>query len=257
MAERELTPKENTASIARSEAEARKFDAEAEAALIKAKSEAAAVEVSIERDKAYVETERLNQQEVKARLVTVQHDADRANEKRKDELAAHKYHHIYFFKGAVGDDTAQKCMDQLTLWMRNEPQCDIEIIFNSPGGAVTAGLALWDHIQFVRAAGHKVTTSTIGMAASMAGILLQAGDLRVMGKESWLLIHQVSFSASGSFGDVEDTTKWVERMQDRVLDIFASRSKMTKQQIKRKWHRTDWWISSDEALKLGLVDELR
>jgi ATP-dependent protease ClpP protease subunit len=91
----------------------------------------------------------------------------------------------------------------------------------------------------------------------MAGILLQAGDVRIMGKESWLLIHQVSFGASGSFGEVEDTTKWVDRIQDRVLDIFASRSKMSKAQIKRKWNRTDWWISSDEALKLGFVDETR
>ena len=155
------------------------------------------------------------------RSVSIKHDADRADEKRQEELAAHKYHHVYFFKGAVTDDSADKCMSQLTQWMRNEPGCDIEIIFNSPGGSVTAGLALWDHIQFVRAADHKVTTSTIGMAASMAGILLQAGDTRVMGKESWLLIHQASFGTQGSFGEVEDTVKWIERIQERILDIFA------------------------------------
>jgi len=248
--DRDLTPEEIESQNAKANAEAAKALAEADAATLTAQANA-------EKARAEARKENALAQKAELDLVAAKHDADRADEKRKDELAAHKYHHIYFFKGAVGDDTAQKCMDQLTLWMRNEPQCDIEIIFNSPGGAVTAGLALWDHIQFVRAAGHKVTTSTIGMAASMAGILLQAGDVRVMGKESWLLIHQVSFSASGSFGDVEDTTKWVERMQDRVLDIFASRSNMTKQQIKRKWHRTDWWISSDEALKFGLVDELR
>jgi ATP-dependent Clp endopeptidase proteolytic subunit ClpP len=238
------------AEIAKAEAEARKFDAEAKAAIITAEGAAALAVAQAKVQEALLT-------ETSLKLVELGFNADRATEKRKEELAAHKYHHIYLFKGAVDDSTAAKCMDQLTLWMRNEPKCDIEIVFNSPGGSITAGLALWDHIQFVRAAGHKVTTSTIGMAASMAGILLQAGDVRVMGKESWLLIHQASFSTGGSFGEVEDTVKWIERIQDRILEIFAARSKMTKAQIKRKWHRSDWWISSDEALKLGLVDELR
>ncbi len=91
----------------------------------------------------------------------------------------------------------------------------------------------------------------------MAGILLQAGDVRTMGRESWLLIHQAAFSALGSTYEIEDRVEWVKRIQDRILDIFADRSKLTKAQIRRRWHRKDWWIDSDEALKLGLVDELR
>jgi ATP-dependent protease ClpP protease subunit len=95
------------------------------------------------------------------------------------------------------------------------------------------------------------------MAASMAGILLQAGHQRIMGRESWLMIHEASFSASGKTGDVEDTVEWVKAMQERILNIFATRSKMTKSALKRKWTRKNWWISSDEALKLGFVDEIR
>lgn len=244
--QRPPTPEETDLAVA----QAQKAHAEAKATLLTAEAEAKKLEHEARDAAAKAKWSELQ-------LVKGEFEAEREIEKRRSELAAHKYHHVYFFKGSVDDSSATKCMDQLTEWMRNDPGEDIEIVFNSPGGGITAGMALWDHIQMVRSAGHKVTTSTIGMAASMAGILLQAGEKRIMGKESWLLIHQASFGAQGSFGDVEDTVKWVEKIQDRILTIFAARSNMTKAQIKNKWHRTDWWISSDEALKLGFVDELR
>lgn len=240
------TPEEVAANVKKAEAEAEKALAEAEAARKLADKNAADAKL------AGVEVK-----EAEYRLVKTKYEADREHEKRQDELAAHKYHHVYLFKGPVADDSVSKCMDQLTLWHRNEPKCDMEVIFNSPGGGVVSGMALWDHIQYLRAAGHKITTSTVGMAASMAGILLQAGDVRIMGKESWLLIHEGSFGAMGSVGEVEDTVEWVKKIGDRIADIFASRSKMSKAAIKRKWHRKDWWISSDEALRLGFVDEVR
>lgn len=240
--ERDLHPSE----IAKAEAEARKADAEADAALAEAEKERAEARMfSAEAEAAEL------------LLVKARFDVEREQEKRKSELAAHKYHHVYLFKGPVESASVAACMNQLTEWMRNDPGCRIEIVFNSPGGAVIDGMALWDHIQLVRAAGHHVTTSSVGMAASMAGILLQAGDVRIMGKESWLLIHEGSFGAMGSVGEVEDTVEWVKKIGDRIADIFASRSKMSKAAIKRKWHRKDWWISSDEALKLGFVDEIR
>jgi ATP-dependent Clp endopeptidase proteolytic subunit ClpP len=221
------------------EAEADKYTAEAEAARALAAKDLA-------------ETRKIELETVKSH-----YDAEREHEKRKDELTAHKYHHVYLFKGTVEDTSVAKCMDQLTTWHRQSPECDMEIIFNSPGGGVVAGMALWDHIQYIKSAGHRVTTSTVGYAASMAGVLLQAGDVRIMGKESWLLIHEGSFGAVGSVGEVEDTVEWVKRMTDRMVSLFAERSTMTKAQIKRKIHRTDWWIDSDEALKHGLVDEIR
>ncbi len=182
-----------------------------------------------------------------------------AREVRKDqaELALDFYHKVYNFGTAVTESSTKACMNQLTQWMRNDPACEIEIVFNSPGGSIVDGMALWDFIQMVRAKGHKVTTSTIGMAASMAGILLQAGDVRIMGRQSWLMIHEASFGAMGKIGEVEDTVEWVKRMQDRILDIFSERSTLTKKQLATRWKRTNWWISSDEALELGLVDEVR
>src|SRR5574341_658348 len=117
-------------------------------------------------------------------------------------------------------------------------------------------MALWDFLLELRQRGHKLTTVARGYAASMAGILLQAGDERVIGPESWLLIHEASFGVVGSYGEVEDRVEWVKKIQARILDIFASRSKLSRSQIKRRWHRKDWWLDSDEALKLGFVDRI-
>ena len=174
-----------------------------------------------------------------------------------DLLASNLYHHLYAFDGPVSGTNVQHCIRTLTLWDRTAPGCDIEIVFNSPGGSVTDGLALYDFILATRRRGHKVTTVALGLAASMAGILLQAGDVRVMGAESWLMIHEAAFGTSGKTGEVEDMVEWVKKVQDRILDIFALRSNMTKQQIKTKWRRKDWWLSSEEALVNGLVDEVR
>jgi len=95
------------------------------------------------------------------------------------------------------------------------------------------------------------------MAASMAGILLQAGDRRWIGHQAWLMIHRAAFGAVGKTFEIEDEVAWIKRIEARILDIFAKRSTLSKVKIKRNWDRKDWWISSDEALELGLVDEIR
>lgn len=185
-------------------------------------------------------------------------DAEKAKRQAAEELAADKYHHRYCFDAAVGDSSVEPCIKQLAEWDRLDPKCAIEIVFvSNPGGSIIAGLALFDYICQLRRGGHHITTSTLGMAASMAGILLQAGDIRVMAKESWLLIHEATFGAMGKVGEVEDTTDWVKRIMKRVLKIFADRSNLSVGQITKKWRRKDWWIDSDEALRLGLVDEVR
>lgn len=210
----------------------------------------------LEEKKATLRKARAEAVEAECKAKSAQMDLDK---KREDDLArraADNHHHIYNFIGAVGDKTVQDCMSTLTRWSRTSPKCEMEIVFNSPGGSVTDGMALFDFIQDLRQKGHKVTTSARGIAASMAGILLQAGDVRRMGKESWVLIHQASFGASGTFGTVEDQVEWVRKIQERILDIFVSRSSMTKQYVRKNWERKNWWLSSDECLKLGIVDEV-
>lgn len=214
-------------------------------------------EAEAERAKAEARHFKGQAREAEIKAAKAQIDLDQATYKREVELAEDTYHHTYRFNQQVASDSADKAINTLSTWSRLDPGCDITIIFNSPGGNIIAGFALWDHIIDLRKNhGHNVTTITRGMAASMAGILLQAGDKRIMGAEAWLLIHEASYAAIGSHGDVEDTVKWVEKIQDRILNIFAERSNMSKAQIKRRWTRTDWWISSDEALEYGFCDEV-
>ena len=148
-------------------------------------------------------------------------------------------------------------MKKLTQWSRLNPKCDIEIVFSSPGGSIIDGFELFDFIQDLRSRGHHITTGTLGMAASMAGILLQAGDTRWVGGQAWVMIHRAAFGAFGKTYEVEDEVEFVKRIEERILEIFTSRSKLTKQKIKKNWDRKDWWISADEAVELNLVDEVR
>lgn len=184
-------------------------------------------------------------------------DLARAKDVRSRELANDYYERVYPYTSSVNPDSVKNCINQLNLWVRQDPQKPIEIIFTSPGGSVVDGLALYDHIKYLIDKGAVIDTVAIGMAASMAGILLQAGTKRVLGRESWLMIHEVSFGAVGKIGEIEDTTDWVKAVQKRVLAIFAARSHMSVAALDRKWKRKDWWIDSTEALKLGLVDEVR
>jgi len=118
-------------------------------------------------------------------------------------------------------------------------------------------MALFDHIVTMRANGWHVTTTARGYAASMAGILLQAGDVRTMGRQSYLLIHEVQAAAMGTMGEIEDEVEFLKKIQNRILSIFAERSRLTVPQLRRRWKRKNWWLDSDEALKLGIVDEVR
>lgn len=212
------------------------------------------------------EAEILIQQEAlrQARYATSQ--MERAE---KELLADDKYNHTFYFNTPVGESSVRSCMQRLSYWDRLDPKCSMEIVFNSPGGSVIDGLALFDYIQELKRGGHSITTKTRGMAASMAGILLQAGTERVMAKEAWMLIHEVSTMAIGKIGEIEDEVKFVKRIQDRVLKIFADGcaeahkrdpkvhpKPFTVSQLRKNWARKDWWIDSDEALEHGLVDRV-
>ena len=164
---------------------------------------------------------------------------------------------LYRFSKDVSHVSVTSCISSLTQWHREDPECSMEIVFSSLGGSIVDGMELFDFIQHLRNEGHKITTGTLGYAASMAGILLQAGDVRWMGHQAWVMIHRAAFGAIGKTFEIEDEVRYVKRIEDRILDVFTSRSHLSKLKIKRNWDRKDWWISSDEALELGLVDEVR
>ncbi len=248
-----------------------------EAEIAKLVAEAEQAKAAVEKTRAEIEQLRISNAKLEAEIAKVQAEAaaqavrteaerldlEQVRRKLEEELTANKYHHVYVLNESISPSSVKACIDQLNKWVRlsrDKPKREkppIEIVFSSPGGSVIDGMALFDCIQQVRRAGHHVTTSTIGYAASMAGILLQAGDKRVMGREAYILVHEVSFGAGGKIGEVEDEVKFVKKIQDRVLSIFASRTKLSKRQLDSRWKRKDWWLDSDEALQLGFVDEVR
>jgi ATP-dependent Clp endopeptidase proteolytic subunit ClpP len=220
------------ADLARTQAETRKVQAEANIAeFLARKTEAEAEEAEIKVYEAKIE-------------LAAREACDERNQ-------------LYRFSKDVSYSSVRSCMSILTGWHRRNDKCDMEIIFSSPGGSIIDGFELFDFIQDLRGKGHKITTGSLGMAASMAGILLQAGDVRWIGHQSWMMIHRAAFGAIGKTYEVEDEVRLVKRIEERIVDIITSRSKLTNQKIKRNWDRKDWWIDADECFKMGLVDEVR
>lgn len=156
----------------------------------------------------------------------------------------------------ISGHNVDQWIDVLEHWERRDPGAPITIRVNSPGGSVLDGFALFDTILRLRRRGHHVTMHGTGMIASMAAILMQAGDERVLDENAWFMIHEISAGMRGKASDMEDELKFVKRLQERALAILSERSTLSKQQIARRWKKTDDWMDSREALKLGFVDRV-
>lgn len=174
----------------------------------------------------------------------------------RDSLASLNASQIYHFFEPVTYGAVEDAINWLGLWSRRNPGSTITIVFNSPGGGVFPGFALFDFLRDLSAKGHHVITEVRGFAASMGSILLQAGDERVIGKNAHIMIHEVSSMAIGKASELEDTVELVKKFQAKALSIYSERSTMTKNQISRKWKRKDWWIDAEEAVELGFADRI-
>lgn len=189
---------------------------------------------------------------------------DREETKRHRELHADPYNdRTYRFLSGIDEASVNRCITQLDAWHRQDPKCEMLVIFDSPGGSVIPGFHLFDHILALRE-DHKINTMTRGYAASMGGILLQAGEKRFAGPNAFLMIHEVSFGAHGKIGDVEDSTEFAKLLWKRALDIFADRCKgadpktatkaLSRRSLENKAKRKNLWIGATDALAFGLVD---
>jgi len=258
VAKKKTTKKEKDIAekpISKEEQELALKDFEADLAYKEAETQKSLQEIK----KIKAEVRKLNAEADKAQYESAANaiEYDKISKARQKELNTDEENFLYRFSKEVSSNSVNACMSKLTQWHRGDPKCDIEIIFSSPGGSIIDGFELFDFIQYLRNEGHKITTGSLGMAASMAGILLQAGDVRWIGHQAWMMIHRAAFGAIGKTYEIEDEVRLVKRIEERILDIFTSRSKLTKLKLKRNWDRKDWWIDADECLSLGLVDEVR
>ena len=176
-------------------------------------------------------------------------------------LAGDYFAKRYAFIDEVHERSVDHLLSQLHIWDRLEPECDMTIIMDSPGGSVTDGMHLFDEMVSLSKRGggqHFLTVKVRGLAASMASILLQAADDRVCGPEAQIMVHEVSSWAQGSHGALQDVMKRLDLLSERVVRIFAERSggKTTEEDFKKLWSRKDAWLDSDEALRLGFIDRI-
>jgi ATP-dependent Clp protease protease subunit len=161
---------------------------------------------------------------------------------------------IIFLGTSIDDQVANAVIAQLLFLQMEDPKKDIHIYINSPGGSVTAGLAIYDTIQFLTC---DVVTYCIGMAASMGAVLLCAGTKgkRFALPNSDIMIHQVSGGAQGTASDVERTVEFMFKLKKRLIHILARHTGKTDEQVKLDSDR-DYYMSAEEAKAYGLVDNV-
>jgi len=159
------------------------------------------------------------------------------------------------FLGVPIDDTVANIIQAQLLFLEStDPSKDIQIYFNTPGGAVHAGLGIYDTMQYISA---NVATICTGMAASMGAILLTAGTKgkRSALKHSRIMIHQPMGGASGQASDIEITAREILKMKKELYNIIAQHSGKSFEQVEKDADR-DYWMTSQEAVEYGMIDEI-
>ncbi|MFZ0709848.1 MAG: ATP-dependent Clp endopeptidase proteolytic subunit ClpP [Terrimicrobiaceae bacterium] len=161
---------------------------------------------------------------------------------------------IIFIGTPIDDHVANLVVAQMLFLQMEDGKKDINIYINSPGGSVTAGLAVYDTMQFVTC---DVNTYCMGIAASMGAVLLCAGTKgkRYALPNSDIMIHQVSGGAQGQASDVERQVEFMFKLKKRLNQILALHTGKTVEQVTRDADR-DYYMSAEEAREYGLVDEV-
>jgi len=161
---------------------------------------------------------------------------------------------IVFLGGSVTDDLANLVTAQLLFLESEDPEREINMYINSPGGSVTAGLAIYDTMQFVKP---PVSTLCVGQAASMGSLLLAAGakGRRYALPHSRILIHQVSGGFEGQASDIEIHAREALRLREILNDILAHHTGQNSKKIEKDTDR-DNFMSAAQAVEYGLIDEV-
>lgn len=161
---------------------------------------------------------------------------------------------IVFMDGEINDITADLVVAQLLFLESQDPQRDISLYINSPGGSVTAGLAVYDTIQHIKP---DVQTICIGQAASMAALILTCGTAgkRQCLPSSRILIHQPWGGAQGQASDISIQTKEIIRLKNLLIDYFAKHTGKKSSAVAKDLER-DYYMSAEEGQKYGLVDSI-
>ncbi|HIQ63607.1 MAG: ATP-dependent Clp endopeptidase proteolytic subunit ClpP [Christensenellales bacterium] len=161
---------------------------------------------------------------------------------------------IVFLGGEIDDDIANLVVAQLLFLEMENPDADISLYINSPGGSVTAGMAIFDTMRYVKP---QVRTVCVGMAASMGAFLLMAGQKgkRLALPNSEVMIHQPSGGARGQATDIAIHADWIIRTKKKMNGLISEMTGQPLERVERDVER-DYFMSAEEALQYGIIDEI-
>lgn len=159
---------------------------------------------------------------------------------------------IIFLGSAIDDDVANVVIAQLLFLAAEDPEKDIYLYINSPGGSVTAGMGIFDTMNFIKP---DVSTICVGMAASMGSVLLTAGakGKRFALPNSEVMIHQPLGGARGQASDIKIQADWILKTKQKLYEIYVKQTGQVYEKIEKDADR-DFFMSAQEALEYGLID---
>ena len=173
------------------------------------------------------------------------------------ELARHAGN--FYLVGDITLESAAELVREMDTWVTafREDYDTISLVINSEGGELAAGLFIHDALRAYSAIGLKVVTGVRGEACSMAAVVLQAGDCRMVGAASRIMLHQVSSGGAGSTREIRDQVEHLEDTDLALADLFAKRSgKFTAEWLEAEIRHRDRWFTPAQALEAGLVDHI-
>ena len=161
---------------------------------------------------------------------------------------------IVFLGDEVNSDTASLVIAQLLFLESEDPDKDISLYINSPGGSVTAGMGIYDTMQYIKC---DVSTICVGMAASMGAFLLAGGakGKRMILPNAEVMIHQPSGGAQGQATEIQITAEWILRTKKNLAKILAENCNQPFEKVMADTER-DYWMTAEQALEYGLVDHI-
>ncbi|MBR3794901.1 MAG: ATP-dependent Clp protease proteolytic subunit [Clostridia bacterium] len=161
---------------------------------------------------------------------------------------------VVFLRGEVNQQMANSIVAQLLFLEMEDPDAEISMYINSPGGSVTDGMAIYDTMRYIKP---KIRTVCLGMAASMGAFLLMAGEpgMRLALPNSEVMIHQPSGGASGQATDVQLHAQWLLRTKNKMNSLMAEMTKQPLEKIQQDVER-DYFMTAEEALAYGIIDEI-
>ena len=161
---------------------------------------------------------------------------------------------IIFLADEITDQVANIVVAQLLFLEMDNPDADISLYINSPGGSITAGMAIYDTMNYIKC---DVRTVCVGMAASMGAFLLMAGEKgkRLALPNSEVMIHQPLGGASGQATDVEIRAKWLLRTKEKMTHLMSEMTGQDQEKLRADCER-DYFMTAEEALNYGIIDQI-